>query len=158
MANEKTQEWTIPVSFYFRVDFQQGSEHIKASFTEVSGLEMQLNVEERTDDSSTRTKIPQTLSYANITLKRPLTPLSEAFTKWMNDCFGYMESKDRKIKTYDMVIKLLDGKGKPLAGWLGRHAYPIKWSLNTLDASKSEISNETVTLTCTNLKRITNIR
>lgn len=158
MAKQKTSDWTPPVSFYFRVDFQRGKEHIKASFMEVSGLEMQLIVEDMTDDNNTRTKMPKALSHGCITFKRPIAPLSEPFTKWMNDCFGYMESKDRKIETYDMVIKLLNEQGKPLAGWLGRHAYPIKWSLGSLDATQSGLSNETITMTCASLKRITNIR
>jgi len=155
---KKTPYWTPPVNFYFRVDFQRGKEHIKASFMEVSGLEMQINVTDRLDDNNTRTKMPVSLSHGNVTFKHPLAPLSEPFTEWMNACFSYMESEGRKINTFDMVIKLLDSQGKPLAGWLGRHAYPTRWSLNALDAMKSELSNETITMTCASLKRITNIR
>lgn len=157
MAEKKATDWLPPVSFYFRVDFQRGKEHFKASFMEVSGLSMELNVKEYPDGIITRTKIPVALTHGNITFKRPVSPLSEPFTKWMNNCFGFMESRLRRIETYDMVIKLLDKDGKPLAGWLARHAYPVKWSLDNLDAEKSEISHESVTMTCACLKRISNI-
>lgn len=42
---------------------------------------------------------------------------------------------------YDLVIKLLNEQGKLLTGWLGRHAYPIKWSLYSREATKSELSS-----------------
>lgn len=158
MAKKKASDWIPPVSFYFRVDFQRGKEHIKASFMEVSGLEMRMDVTDWWGDSYTHIKLPKSLSHGDITFKRPVMPLSEPFTVWMNDCFNSMKTMEKKIRTFDMVIKLLNSQGKPLAGWLGRHAYPVKWSLINLDAAKSELSNETITMTCASLKRITNIR
>ena len=98
----------------------------------------------------------KSLSHGNITFKRPVMPLSEPFTVWMNDCFNSMKTMEKKIRTFDMVIKLLNSQGSPLAGWLGRYAYPVKWSLINLDAAKSELSHETITMICASLKRITN--
>lgn len=129
-----------------------------ASFIEMSGMELRQETKERHGGNSTLTRIPTGLRHGDISFRRPLAPLSEAFTKWVNGCLGYMESKDRKLYTYDLVIKLLDANGKPLAGWLARHAYPVKWSLDSLDSAKSDISRESITVTCAGLKRITNIR
>ena len=117
------------------------------SCSEVSGLETEYEK---------ITYRAEKLSHGDITLKRPVMPLSEPFTVWMNDCFNSMKTMEKKIRTFDMVIKLLNSQGKPLAGWLGRHAYPVKWSLINLDAAKSELSNETITMICASLKRITN--
>lgn len=58
---------------------------------------------------------------------------------------------------YDLVIKLLNEQGKLLTGWLGRHAYPIKWSLYSREATKSELSSGIIPMECANLKRIINI-
>lgn len=157
MAGNATK-WIPPVEFYFRVDFQRGTEHFQVSFMEVTGLNMKLNTKEMVNDDTTRIKVPDGLSHGNVTLKRPLTPLSEAFTGWVNNCFSYMESKERAINTYDMVVKLLDKDGKPLAGWLCSHAYPVQWDLDGLDAMKGELSKETIIMACNRLKRITNIQ
>ncbi|MCL3854041.1 MULTISPECIES: phage tail protein [Parabacteroides] len=159
MAKKQDQtEWIPPVEFHFRVDFQWQSEHFKASFMEVQGLNMQLQTEEVHDDSTVRVKIPKGSSHGNITLKRSLEPLSEPFTEWMNECFGYLENRNRKLKAYDMVIKLLDKDGNPLAGWLGRHAYPIQWDMSGMNAMEGKLVTESIVMACNSLKRITNIR
>lgn len=158
MESKTASDWLIPVNFYFRVDFQRDTEHFQASFMEVSGLNMQLRTESKPNDELTRIKVPNGLSYGNVTLKYPLRPLSDAFTAWVNDCFSFRESKNRQIKVFDMVIKLLDQEGKPLAGWLCSHAYPVQWNLDGLDAMKSELSRESIVMTFNRLKRITNIR
>lgn len=116
---------------------------------------MSINTQERKDDEYSRVKIPKDITHGNITLKCPLYPLSNSFGKWINECFSYADKGT--IKAYDMVIKLLGANGKPVAGWLCSHAYPINWSLGSLDASKSELAIESIVMTCNRLKRITNI-
>ncbi|WP_455995986.1 phage tail protein [Phocaeicola barnesiae] len=158
MAGNATSDWTIPVQFYFRVDFQRGKEHFQASFMEVSGLNMQLQTENKPNDEMTQIQVPNGLSHGNVTLRHPLMPLSDKFTEWINGCFTYIEKSPREIKAFDMVIKLLNKDGKPLAGWLCSHAYPIQWNLDSLDSMKSELSKESIVMACNRLKRITNIR
>lgn len=147
--------WIPPVTFYFRVDFQRFKEHFQASFMEVNGLSLSMSTGERKDSEYRVVKVPDKIIPGNITLKSPLFPLSAAFTKWVGNCFSYVDTSN--IQTYDLVIKLLGPDGKPVAGWLCSHAYPISWNLNTLDAGKGELAIETVILACNRLKRITNI-
>lgn len=151
-SNANQQRWSLPTSFYFRVDFQQGSNHFKASFMEISGLGMQINTENK--GSFVSYKMPMGISHSDITLKRPMTPYSEKFTTWINNWQNWIEGKDRRIDVYDLVIKLLDSNGKPLAGWLCRHAYPIDWKLDTLDSVGSKLSCETIILTYSSMKRL----
>lgn len=159
MARQAGQaDWTFPVQFYFRVDFQRGKEHFQTSFMEVAGLDMQMQTTERPGDVMARVQVPNGLSHGNITLKRPLMPLSDSFSEWMNGCFSFMERQSRQVKAFDMVIKLLDKEGKPLAGWLCSHAYPVRWNLAGLDAIKSGLAKESIVLACNRLKRITDIR
>lgn len=155
---EPQTEWTPPVEFYFRVDFQWQSEHFTSSFMEVQGLNMQLETDPATDESGAYIRLPKNLTHGNITLKRPLEALSEPFTKWMSECFGYRENKNRQLKAYDLVIKLLNKDGKPVAGWLGRHAYPVKWNMSGMNAMESKLVTESIEMACNSLKRITNIR
>ncbi|MEG1545256.1 MAG: hypothetical protein RR382_12165, partial [Tannerellaceae bacterium] len=68
-SNANQQRWSLPTSFYFRVDFQQGSNHFKASFMEISGLGMQINTENK--GSFVSYKMPMGISHSDITLKRP---------------------------------------------------------------------------------------
>ncbi len=152
--------WTPPLNFYFRVDFQRNNpkEHFQASFMEISGLNLKIETDEKSGNDGAYIRMPKKVSSGNITLKHPLAPLSESFTEWINQCFNYLESKNRNIKTYDMVIKLLGKNGKPLAGWVCRYAYPIQWDLDKLDATESGLSKETIVMACNRLKRITNIR
>lgn len=150
MANENS--WTPPVEFYFRVDFQRQSTHFQVSFLEVSGLSQTIQTSERKNDDYTRTKIPESITNGNITLKCPIYPLADSFSKWIDSCFAYADKGT--MEAYDMVIKLLDKNGKPSAGWLCSHAYPIKWSLGTLNGAHSGLALETVEMTCNRLKRI----
>ena len=112
---------------------------------EVSGLNMQLQTENKPNDEMTQIQVPNGLSHGNVTLRHPLMPLSDKFTEWINGCFTYID-------------KLLNKDGKPLAGWLCSHAYPIQWNLDSLDSMKSELSKESIVMACNRLKRITNIR
>ena len=45
MADNAAADWTLPVNFYFLVEFQSKFDRFQASFTEVSGLNMQLSTE-----------------------------------------------------------------------------------------------------------------
>ena len=151
-SNAKQQGWNLPTSFYFRVDFQRGSKHFQASFMEISGLGMQIKTENK--GSVVSYKVPTGISHSDITLKRPLTPYSEGFTTWINNWQNWMEGRDGRIEVYDLVVKLLDPDGKPLAGWLCRCAYPIDWKLDTLDATGSKLSCETIVLTYVSMRRL----
>lgn len=151
-SNANQQVWSLPTSFYFRVDFQRGSNHFQASFMEISGLGMQITTENK--GSVVSYKMPTGISHSDITLKRPLTPNSEKFTTWINNWQNWMEGRDGRMEVYDLVIKLLNSNGKPLAGWLCRHAYPIGWKLDTLDSVRSQLSSETIVLTYSSMKRL----
>ena len=58
MADNAAADWTIPVNFYFLVEVQSKFDRFQASFTEVSGLNMQLSTEEKPSDSGMWIKMP----------------------------------------------------------------------------------------------------
>nr|DAP24203.1 MAG TPA: tail tube protein [Caudoviricetes sp.] len=145
----------FPVSFHFLVDFQKLGEHFQVSFSEISGLDIQLKREGKLNAGGNRVVLPGEQSLGNITLKRSIAPMGtkDAFTTWVNKTFT--PDKGKFIIAYDAIIKLLDAEGKPIAGWKCSYTYPTYWSLSTMDAEKSELAIETVTLTCNRIERIT---
>lgn len=145
---------TFPVSFHFLVDFQKLGEHFQVSFSEVSGLDIQLKGEARLNDTGVRVTLPGEQNFGNITLKRSIVPIGtkDAFSTWVNKVFT--SDKGKFIVAYDAVIKLLDDEGTPVAGWKCSCTYPIHWTLSDLNAGKSEIAIETIVLACNRIERI----
>ena len=145
----------FPVSFHFLVDFQKFGEHFQASFSEVSGLDIQLKGEAKLNDSGNRVVLPGEQNFGNITLKRSIVPMGtkDTFSTWVNKAFT--PDKGKFIIAYDAIIKLLDDGGNPIAGWKCSCTYPIHWSLSTMNAKKSELAVETVVLVCNRIERIT---
>lgn len=162
MPDNITEDWTPPVSFYFLVEFQRmGGPIFSVSFKEVSGLGWEFTLDSKVDNSTSKTDVPKSLRFNHVELKYPVSDKSEAFQKWLAKCFGMFEEANDsegaikgKIPTYDMVIKLLDKEGTPIAAWNCYHAYPIKWSLGGLDGESSKLAMETVTMTFASIRRI----
>ena len=66
MADNAAADWTLPVNFYFLVEFQSKFDRFQASFTEVSGLNMQLSTEEKPSDSGMWIKMPGGVKYLSL--------------------------------------------------------------------------------------------
>ena len=116
MTDNAASDWPLPVSFYFLVEFQSKLDRFQTSFTEVSGLNMQLSTVEKPSDSGMWIKMPGGVKYGNITLKRPVPLTSDdTFTQWVDKCL--QADKDKRMIPYDMIVKLLGKDGKPLMGW-----------------------------------------
>ena len=153
MADNAAADWTLPVNFYFLVEFQSKFNRFQASFTEVSGLNMQLSTEEKPSDSGMWIKMPGGVKYGTITLKRPV-PLEsdDTFTEWVDECL--QADKGKRMIPYDMIVKLLGKDGNPLVGWKCSHAYPTQWNLDALNAEKSGLATESVIISCNRMDRI----
>ncbi|MDU1891990.1 MAG: phage tail protein [Dysgonomonas sp.] len=150
---QKKESWTPPVEFYFQVQFHFRDQRISASFMEVGGLEQEIITEESglAENDGTRIKLLKEIRHGNITLKRSLEPVSEKITAWVKGSFSYIENG--RISPCMLVIFLMDSKRHAVACWACSHAYPIKWSLSTLDAQKSGLAIETLTLTYNRIER-----
>ena len=104
--------------------------------------------------------VPTGLTYpTNMTLKRPLGPMSGSLAKWLKECHDFISSarkdKDKKaVMTYDIVIHLMDKDGKPQASWQCINAYPMKWNLGNFASDKSEMAIETIELAYARLERV----
>lgn len=147
------QSWAPPVEFYFQVQFHLGSQRIAASFQEVSGLEQEIILQElnQVGDDGIKIKLPKEIVHGNIVLKRALEPVSEDLSAWVHKCFNY--ATDGHIKPCNLIIFLMDSKMNSVACWTCSHAYPTKWNLGTLNAEKSGLAIETMTINYNRLER-----
>jgi len=59
-----------------------------------------------------------------------------------------------EFKPTNVVVKLLNEKHEPLISWNIVHAYPVKWSLEDLNAEESKLAIETLELTYNYFNRI----
>lgn len=141
------------MDFYFQVQFHLGSQHITASFSEVSGLDQEIVLQElnQAGDDGIKVKIPKEVTHGNITMKRALEPISEDLSAWVSRCFNY--ATNGRIEPCNLVISLLDSSANPLACWNCTHAYPIKWNLGTLNGTGNNLAIETMTITYNRLER-----
>jgi phage tail-like protein len=131
-------KYPLPV-FHFQVVI--GSEEIP--FSEVSGLDIEVQVIEYRDGSSPEyspikmTGIPK---YSNITLKRGIIPQDTYFFSWINNTA--LNKPDRR----DLTISLLNEEHSPVMTWKVKRAFPVKLQGPVLKATGNEVAIETLEL------------
>ena len=154
MPGGDDKNWTPPVNFYFRVEFQWGSSNDKtvASFLEVSGLDEEVAVEAVKSNIEGGMRPTGRIKHGNIVLKRPLKYLNEDIRKWVKECFSFTLG-DNRIRPCLVIISLLNPEGKPCAGWECSRAFPVKWSLDPMNSSESKLAIESLTLCYSRLSR-----
>jgi phage tail-like protein len=112
-----------------------------ASFSEVSGLGVEVEVIEYRDGNEDLTvrKLPGLRKYTNIVLKRGVTA-DRGLWEWLS-AVGRGQP-DRR----DGAIVLLGESRQPVLRWTFRAAWPRKWVGPTLRADASEVAIETIEL------------
>lgn len=133
------------VGFHFRVSIPDGK-GVDASFQSVAGLEVQFDTENIKEGGENRFEhvLPVRKKYPDLVLKRGLVSpgnLSE-LTRWFNQTFG----ETLKIEAKDLDIELLNENHEPIMKWRVIHAWPKNWKIGELNAEKSEVLIETLTL------------
>lgn len=111
-----------------------------AAFTEVSGLEYEVQVIEYRDGNDvtpTVRKIPGLVKYANIVLKRGMTADSD-FWNWV------VQPLNGPVETRSGSIVILDQNHEPIARWQFFEGWPCKYVGPHLAAGASEVAIETV--------------
>ena len=160
MAGNATSDWKPPFEFYFLVDFQNmNGQRFQASFSEVNGIGWSFSTASKTTDSNEKLQMPTGISYPNLTLKRALDTSGDEFYNWIQNCLKMIfmsgSTGAAKKKACDVVIKLLNKEGRPVAAWSCNYAYPIKYSVSGLDAGRSGLAMETIELVYNRIERVT---
>jgi phage tail-like protein len=114
-------------------------DEVRGSFTEVSGLEVELDVIEYRNGSEEITvrKIPGLRKYPNITLKRGVIG-DLRFWAWIKAAL------DGRVQRADGTIALLDESRNPVLTWTFRRGWPCKYSGPRLAAQGNEIAIEEI--------------
>jgi len=122
--------------FYVQID-----ESIQAVFTEVSGLQLEMEVMEYAEGGNNAFvhRLPGRTKVSNLTLKRGLTGSNEFF-KW------YLEVAQGKITRRHVSVIMYDVHGDELSRWEFIDAYPVKWIGPQLNAGGAAVAIETLEL------------
>lgn len=132
------------VSFYFSVEVN-GS---KYAFKEVSGLEVELEVEEIKGGGNNlfNYRAPSRTKYNNLILKRGVLPDGVSDSNlygWVKDMV--QDNSDGVVTTKDIQVSLLEPKGGgATTTWSFRRAYPVKWKFSDLNGEDSSVAIETI--------------
>ena len=125
--------------YHFVVEWGGG----QTSFTEVSGLSVELAVVEHRSGSSpdqSSIKMPGLRKFSNIILKRGVQAGDQDFFKWINTV------QLSQVERRDLTISLLNESHEPIMVWRVRNAWPCKYVVGDLNASSNEILVETLEL------------
>ena len=137
-GGDQTQIDTAHAACRFYVQIGDGSKQIKALFTEVSGLQVEMQTMEY-QEGGTNTfvhRLPGPLKVSNVTLKHGLTK-SNQFVNW---CLSLPPKMDRR----NVTIVMYDSAGSWVARWHYRNAYPVKWVGPTFTADGTAIAIESL--------------
>lgn len=112
---------------------------VRGSFTEVSGLEVEVPAIEYRNGSENITvrKIPGLVKYSNITMKRGITG-DLAFWNWI------LDAMNGQVVRAEGSIVLLDEQRQEVQRWNFRRGWPCKLTGPSLNAANNEIAMETV--------------
>lgn len=115
----------------------------RIGFTEVSGLESEIQVieyREGSDYNYHMSKIPGMKKFSNVVLKRGTVPADNEFFEWMNTL------KLNKIEKRDITISLLNENHEPMFAWDLVEAFPVKLKVSDFKADGNEVFIEEIEL------------
>ncbi|MGD2205801.1 MAG: phage tail protein [Anaerolineae bacterium] len=116
-----------------------GDARTVAGFSECSGLESTLEVEEYQEGGINDRvhKFPSRFTFGNITLKRGMTT-DNTLAKWH---FSLLQGT---VERRDGLILLLNEAQEPVLAWKFERGLPVKWTGPGLNAASSEVAVETL--------------
>ena len=141
-----------PVAFSFSANIV-GDKGPVASFNEISGLDVERQTAEITEDGENRYvhKLPTSPKHSNLVLKRGIMLPSSALFSW---CRATLEADlSQRIEPKDVLVSLLDQKQQPMISWNVTNAWPVKWQVARFRADESNIAIETLEFAYSSLSR-----
>ena len=132
-----------PVGFHFSVVFQlfpQTPNDFR--FQEVSGLDMQMEMENITEGGQNRFtwELPVRARYSDLVLKRGMF-IGSGILMWCKNAF-----ENFVFEPVNIIISLLNEHHVPVQSWYVVNAIPKKWSVSNFNAERSSVVIESITL------------
>lgn len=120
-------------------NFAAGIGAASAGFSEVSGLETKIDVEEYKEGGRNNAilKFPSRINQTPLTLKRGIARSNELWD-WHE---GFMNGRGTRK---DGIIVLLDEQQEPVRAWAFRRGLPVKYSGPSLKATANDVAVESV--------------
>ena len=128
-----------PAAFFFSVIINGDDSGADAYFQEVSGLEMELEVEDVVEGGQNgfKHRLPTRAKYNNLILKRGLILEGSNMLSWCQNTIQKVFQKAIELKS--IAVQLQDSAGNPLMTWNFNNAYPIKWKVSDFNAEENAI-------------------
>ena len=140
--------WSLPVAFYFKVEFQGEPKIGELAFKEVSGLTVEVETETFHEGgvNGYEHKLPKRVKYPNLRFKHALHKMDVLnqviLQRWQKSVLN--SDFANPVMLRDIIVKLLDAEGNPLRSWTCKNAYPVKIEVESFDAEKNQIAFETL--------------
>ncbi len=130
----------LPVAFHFEVVIGLWS----LAFKEVSGLGFEMELEEVTEGgvNDYAYYLPKRAKHGNLILKRALRTIQYTDAIWIKSMVEG-ESLNTFITT-PILINLLNENREIISAWSCLNAFPVKWTIDSLDSEKNSVLIETI--------------
>nr|WP_315249085.1 phage tail protein [uncultured Duganella sp.] len=145
MAGEYFTGGYPPVAFHFAVSIGNGAV-ADASFTEVSGIGTEMQMESLTEGGENRFvwQLPTGTKHGNLQLKRGVANQTSPLMKW---CKSTLEGElATPLRLQVVIVQLLGASGEVLRAWQFNDAYPVKWSVDGFSSTKNDVAIEQIAL------------
>lgn len=142
-----SDDWFPPASFHFEVRIA-GAAGIQGKFQEVSGLDVELEIEriKEAGNNAYEQPVPGRTKYNNLVLKRGFVPAGAGLYGWVSSTM--QSGLNTKVSPRTIIVTLLSTTDStPLMSWNFANAYPVKWSVGGFNAMDSSIVIETLEFT-----------
>ncbi len=142
--------YPIP-KFRFKVKWEGLTKENEIGFTEVTGLDYQIDpIEYRDgrDPNLSKVKMPGLRKFSNVTLKRGVFHGLHDFYDWVDGGEKATDNAIVKRKTYrrTVTITLMDEAATEVVSWTLTNAFPIKVQFSDMKADGNEVSIDTMEL------------
>jgi phage tail-like protein len=114
------------------------------TFTEVSGLSVQIDVEELAEGGQNQFthKLPGRMKWPNLVLKRGVTNTDNLFEWFQQSSGDGFAGAGNQLKRRRGAVTLMDSTGTVVRTWEFTEAYPVKWNGPKLAASSRDLAVE----------------
>ena len=133
-----------PVSFYLSLTIAGSKGQFDASFKEVSGIAIEMHVEEVLEGgvNSFQHRVPPSIKLSNLVLKRGLLPKDSPLAKWCIDTLK--GGLDKPIRTKNIAVSLLNENAESIRTWTFTNALPVKWDVDNFNSINNEFIVESL--------------
>lgn len=142
-----------PAAFRFMVAIAGSVDEDDAAFSDVSGLEADIEIEEIKEggENGYSHRLPGRVRHGNLVLKRGILVGTSGFARWCRQVLDPHPAGP--VQCQDLNIFLLDAAGIPLLTWHCMRAWPVKWSVGPFNSTQNEVAVETMEFAFRQLRR-----